>query len=374
MAITELALLVGTRKGLFIATSNGSRSTWAISEPMFLGHIAQHCVLDPRNRTRLVLACATGHLGPTVFFSDDLGRNWKESSKPPAFRSGEALGRSVTTVFWLTPGHASQPDVWFAGASPQGMFRSADGGDTWEPFDGWNDHPMWPTWCEWPEQNTPDGSLLHSINIDPRDASHMYLGLSSGGVFETVNGGVDWSPLNRGCDAVFLPSPDADYGHDPHCVRIHPTSPDRLYQQNHCGIYRMDRPDNTWNRIGNNMPTEIGDIGFPIELHPTNADKAWVFPMDGTDVWPRTSPEGRPAVYRTDDAGISWQRFESGLPERGWFTVKRQAMTVDTEPNVGVYFGTTSGEVWASNDEGESWRSIASHLPEIYSIECATLR
>jgi hypothetical protein len=370
----DIALLIGTRKGLFIAKSDASRSTWTMSEPMFLGHIAQHCVLDPRNNTRLVLACATGHLGPTVFFSDDFGANWKESSRPPAFRTGESLARSVKAVFWLTPGHASQPDVWFAGASPQGMFRSVDGGDTWDTFDGWNDHPMWPTWCEWPEQNTPDGSMLHSINIDPRDAAHMYLGLSSGGVFESTNSGAEWVPLNRGCEAVFLPSPDADYGHDPHCVRVHPTQPDRLYQQNHCGIYRMDRPDNVWKRIGNNMPTNIGDIGFPIELHPTNPDIAWVFPMDGTDVWPRTSPDGIPAVFRTNDGGERWQRFDAGLPKRGWFTVKRQAMTVDAQPEVGVYFGTTSGEMWASTNEGESWNCIASHLPEIYSVECATLR
>jgi photosystem II stability/assembly factor-like uncharacterized protein len=365
------ALLVGTRKGLFTLTTGPSRARWTTSAPMFLGHIAQHCVLDPRNRTRLVLACATGHLGPTVFHSDDMGSTWTEAKRPPAFRSAEPLARSVKSVFWLTPGHASQPDVWFAGGSPQGLFRSADGGDTWDPVDGWNDHPMWTTWSEWPEQNTPDGSMLHSVIIDPRDPRHMYLGLSSGGVFESVDGGDDWKPLNRGCDAVFLPSPEAEFGHDPHCVRMHPTQPDRLYQQNHCGIYRMDRPANVWTRIGNNMPSNVGDIGFPIELHPRDPDTAWVFPMDGTDVWPRTSPDGKPSVYVTHDAGNSWARQDSGLPATAWFTVKRQAMTTDHEPSIGVYFGTTSGDVWASVDEGSSWKCIASHLPEIYSVEVA---
>lgn len=364
-------LLVGTRKGAFFIRGDEQRSAWTVSEPSFLGHIAQHLVLDPRDRRRLVLASSTGHLGPTVFLSDDLGHTWSEATQPPAFRSGERLGRSLKSVFWLTPGHPSQPGVWWAGGSPQGLFTSRDGGDTWEPVDGWNDHPMWETWAEWPEQNTPDGSMLHSINIDPRDASHMYIGLSSGGVFETVDGGLDWAPINAGCEASFFPDPYPEFGHDPHCVRLHPLHPDRIYQQNHCGIYRMDRPEGRWVRIGENMPKEVGDIGFPVELHPRDPDVAWVFPMDGTDVWPRTSPEGRPAVYRTRDAGESWTRCDSGLPERAWFTVKRQAMTADNNDPVGLYFGTTSGEVWASKDEGSSWTCIAAHLPEIYSLEFA---
>ena len=364
-------LLIGTRKGAFVLSTDAQRATWSLGEPMFLGHIGQHLVLDPRNGTRLLMAAGTGHLGPTVFYSDDLGATWAEASRPPAFHTGEVLQRALNAVFWLTPGHADEPGVWFAGGSPQGLFRSADGGDTWHPCDGWNDHPQWPVWAEWPEQNTPDGSMLHSINIDPRDAAHIYLGLSSGGVFESTDGGDDWAPLNAGCEALFFPDPFPEFGHDPHCVRLHPQCPDRLYQQNHCGIYRMDRGVGRWVRIGDNMPTEVGDIGFPIELHPVDPDVAWVFPMDGTDVWPRTSPDGRPAVYVTRDAGASWTRCDAGLPERAWFTVKRQAMTVDREPSVGVYFGTTSGEIWASRDEGASWRCIAAHLPEVYSLECA---
>lgn len=372
---TAPVLLIGTRKGVFVIAGDTDRHNWIVSKPMFLGHIAQHVVLDPRDRRRLLLAVSTGHLGPTVFRSDDLGESWTEASQPPAFRTGEPLLRSVKAVFWLTPGHVSEPGVWYAGGSPQGLFRSDDGGDTWQPVDGWNDHPMWSTWAEWPEQNTPDGSMLHSISIDPRDRSHMYIGLSSGGVFETLDAGVDWRPLNAGCETPF-PSQDAEFGHDPHCVRMHPLRPDRLYQQNHCGIYRMDRDLPTrstprWERIGNNMPSSIGDIGFPIELHPRYPDTAWVFPMDGTDVWPRTSPDGQPAVYVTRDGGNTWNRGDVGLPPTAWFTVKRQAMTVDHHDPIGVYFGTTSGDVWGSSDEGTSWRCIASHLPEIYSVEFA---
>ena len=369
--VAGMTLLIGTRKGVFLLDGDAARSSWSLSDPLFLGHVAQHVVADPRDGTTVLAAMRTGHLGPTVFRSTDRGATWHEASAPPAFRTGEPLERSLSAVFWLTPGHADQPGTWFAGGSPQGLFTTHDGGDTWEPVDGWNDHPMWATWAEWPEQNTPDGSMLHSVIVDPRDADHMLLGLSGGGVFETSDGGRDWRPLNAGCRADFFPDPYPEFGHDPHCVRMHPEQPDRLYQQNHCGIYRMDRGDGTWVRIGENMPAEVGDIGFPIELHPRDVDTAWVFPMDGTDVWPRTSPDGRPAVYKTTDAGESWQRCDRGLPERAWFTVKRQAMCADGADPLGLYFGTTSGEVWASDDEGASWHRVAEHLPEIYSLEWA---
>jgi photosystem II stability/assembly factor-like uncharacterized protein len=274
-------------------------------------------------------------------------------------------------VFWLSEGHDDEPGVWYAGATPQGLFRSEDGGDTWAPVAGFNDHPMWPTWAEWPEEGTPDGSMLHSVIVDPRDSAHLYIALSGGGVFESVDAGGSWQPLNEGCRADFLPDPYPEFGHDPHCVRIHPLAPDRLYQQNHCGVYRMERDEARWVRIGDNLPADVGDIGFPIELHPRDPDTAWVFPMDGTDVWPRTSPDGRPAVYVTRDGGDSWARGDRGLPARAWFTVKRQAMTVDRGDPVGVYFGTTTGEIWGSADEGASWSRVVGHLPEIYSVELA---
>jgi photosystem II stability/assembly factor-like uncharacterized protein len=229
---------------------------------------------------------------------------------------------------------------------------------------------MWDTWTEKGDDGTPDGSLLHSINIDPRDPEHLYIGCSGGGVFESTDGGGDWRPFNRGCEANFQPETLPEYGQDPHCVRLHPLAPDVLWQQNHCGIYRVERPSEQWERVGNNMPSEIGDIGFPIGLHPRDPDVAWVFPMDGSEVWPRTSPGGRPAVFRTLDAGRSWQRLDKGLPpEHAWLTVLRQAMAVDSHDPAGVYFGTTTGQIWASIDEGESWARIADNLPHVYSVE-----
>jgi len=237
---------------------------------------------------------------------------------------------------------------------------------------GFNDHPMWARWTENGADGTPDGSILHSINVDPRDPRHLYVGVSGGGVFESTDGGADWRPLNAGCLANFKPDPLPEYGQDPHCVRLHPLAPDVLWQQNHCGIYRMDRPGGVWRRVGEKMPPEVGDIGFPIELHPRDPDTVWVFPMDGTEVWPRTSPGGRPAVYVTRDAGQSWQRRDSGLPrERAWLTVLRQAMAVDAHDPVGVYFGTTTGQIWASSDEAETWTRIVENLPHVFCVEVA---
>lgn len=367
-------LLIGTRKGAFILSADDKRRKWAMRGPIFLGHIVHHIVQDPRKPSVLLMAARPGHLGPSLYRSTNFGKTWKESSVPPAFakaKEGEK-GLVAQHVFWLSPGHASEPGVWYAGTSPQGLFRSEDGGDTWQSVDGFNLHPMRDKWCAAGEEGPPDGATMHSINVDPRDANHIYIGMSSGGVFESTDRGANWTPLNRGTAGDFLPDPNAEYGHDPHCVRLHPMNPDRLYMQNHCGIYRMDRSEGVWDRIGKKMPKKIGDIGFGILVHPRDTETAWVFPMDGTTVWPRTSPAGKPAMYVTRDGGKSWSRQDKGLPaEQAWFTVKRQAMCVDTGKPVGVYFGTTSGEVWASRDEGESWKSIVQHLPHIYCVEHA---
>jgi hypothetical protein len=196
--------------------------------------------------------------------------------------------------------------------------------------------------------------------------------MSGGGVHETLDGGKTFSPLIRGLDTVEGFDAATVTFHDPHCVRLCPSNPDRLYQQNHCGIYRLDRSSDQWVRIGKNMPKAIGDIGFPMVVHPRNADIAWVFPMDGSTVWPRVALGGKPAAYVTRNAGRTWSRLDKGFPRSdAWWTVKRQAMTCDGHDAVGVYVGTTSGEIWASKNEGQSWVCIARHLPEIYSIEAA---
>ena len=372
--MARMLLLVATRKGAWLFRGDPARRAWRVDGPHFLGHVLSHLVLDPRDGRTLLAAAKTGHLGPTVFRSTDLGRTWKEAARPPAFAKNEGDGRAIDHTFWLTPGHPSEPGSWYAGTSPQGLFRSDDGGVTWGPLSSVNDDPQFRTWMGTVQDGTPDGPKLHSILVDPRDPAHLYFAMSSGGVHESLDRGRTWAPLVKGLEVVEGLDPANLTFHDPHCVRLCPSRPDRLYQQNHCGIYRLDRPSSEWVRIGRNMPKRTGDIGFPMVVHPRDADTVWVFPMDGTTVWPRTSPGGKPSVHVTHNAGRTWQRLDAGLPARqAWWTVKRQAMTSDRRTPVGLYFGTTSGELWMSRDEGRRWSCIARHLPEIYAVEAAEL-
>jgi photosystem II stability/assembly factor-like uncharacterized protein len=375
-----LAVFVATRKGAWIFRSDAARKNFSADGPHFLGHTLSHVVLDPRDGRTLLAAAKTGHLGPTVFRSTNLGRTWKEAARPPAFAQpgNELPARSVDHTFWLTPGHASERDTWYAGTSPQGLFRSEDGGVSWTPLPSVNDDPRFREWMGSAQDGTPDGPKLHSITVDPRDPAHLLFAMSGGGVHESHDAGRSWRTLIQGLQVVDGFDPNTVTFHDPHCVRVCPGRPDRLYQQNHCGIYRLDgwgaAAEPSWQRIGAKMPKRVGDIGFPMVVHPRDPDTCWVFPMDGQTVWPRTSPDGRPAAYVTRNAGRSWQRLDDGLPPaQAWWTVKRQAMTVDAQPNPALYLGTTSGELWIGRDEGARWAPIARHLPEIYAVEVAEL-
>ena len=370
-----ITLLVATRKGAWLLHGDAARKSWRTDGPHFLGHVVSHLVLDPRDGRTLLAATKTGHLGPTMMRSTDRGRNWQESKQPPAFPKApdDETGRSVDHTFWLTPGHHDEPGVWFAGTSPQGLFRSIDGGSTWQPFSPINDDLTYRKWMGTAQDGTPDGPKLHSIIVDPRDAKHMFFGMSGGGVHESRDGGKSWQVIIDGMEVVegFNFDRNDPTFHDPHCLRLCPSNPDRLYQQNHCGIYRRDG-GGAWVRIGRSMPKSVGDIGFPLVVHPRNDKTLWVLPMDGTMVWPRTSPGGKPAVYATKNAGSTWQRLDGGFPkQQAWWTVKRQAMCGDAQDPVGLYFGTTSGEMWMSRDEGRKWNCIARHLPEIYAVETA---
>lgn len=367
-----MQLYVATRKGVWIASS-ADRRAWSLTGPVFLGQQCHHLVLDPRDGRTLLLASRQWHLGPTVFRSTDGGATWKEAAHPPRFPAGEPRGRAVDHVFWLTPGHASEPGVWYAGTSPKGLFRSEDGGVSWEPVSGFNDHPEQAQWVGSDQDQTPDGGKLHSILVDPRDPARLWLSMSGGGTFTSADRGATWAPHNLGVAMDFAPPKDDGseylYGHDPHCVVRSVPDPDRLWMQNHCGVYRLDLPSTRWERVGRNLPADIGDIGFGVVAHPRERDTAWVFPMDGSGDWPRTPPGGKPAVYRTRDAGATWTRQDAGFPrDQAWWTVKRQAFCGDAGTPAGLYLGTTNGEVWASDDEGESFHLLFRDLPHVYSV------
>jgi hypothetical protein len=365
------SLLIGTRKGFWMLHADEARRRWTLDGPHFLGNLVHHARLDPRDGRTLLVAARTGHLGPTVFRSGDRGASWQEAEVPAAFEK-EAGGRVLDHVFWLEPGHADRPDEWWAGSSPQGLFRSSDGGRSWLGVAGFNAHPHRKAWCGGDQDGTPDGPKLHSILVDPRDPAHMFLSMSSGGTFESHDTGGDWTPINRGVRADFMPDPDPEYGHDPHSVRMPSAMPGRLYQQNHCGLFRRDEGEDRWTEIGGPVrnATPQRDIGLALALHPRDPDTLWTFPMDATGVWSRVSPGGEAGVLRSRDGGESWEWLTNGLPSRqAWYTVKRQAMTADAGEPAGVFFGTTNGELWGSIDEGESWICLANHLPEIYAVE-----
>lgn len=374
MSETNLVLLVATKKGLFIGEADARRQDWTFAAPHFLGHMIHHAVLDPRDGRTLVVAAKTGHLGPTIFRSTDFGASWAEAKTPPAFpKAPEGQpARAVDHTFWLTPGHVSEPGVWYAGTSPQGLFRSDDGAETWSPVAGLNDDAQYRAWMGGEQDGTPDGPKLHSVIVDVRDPSRLFLAMSSGGVHESTDAGASWRPMIEGLEVVQGFDPSDITLHDPHCVRQCPTKPDRLYQQNHCGVFRLDLPEKRWLRIGKALPADVGDVGFPMVVHPRDPDRAFVFPMDGSDVWPRTSPGGRPAAFATSDGGETWRRLDRGFPQQNaWWTVLRQAMCIDALEPAGLYLGATCGEVWASADEGENWTNIARHLPHIYAVEVA---
>ena len=262
-------LWIGTRKGAFSLRPDARRQKWKVAGPQFLGHIIHHVVQDPRDPKTLLMAAKTGHLGPTVFRSADRGRTWREAAQPPAFRKvieGKVAARAVERVFWLTPGHASERAPGMRAPRPPDLFRSEDGGDHWESVEGFNENPMRPQWA--PGFATPDGEFLHSILVDPRDAQHLYLAISMGGVFESTDGGRNWTPLNEGCAADFLPDPDVPFGHDPHCLVMHPLAARPALSAESLRHLPAGPAGRRWARIGDAMPRRIGDIGFPIVLDP----------------------------------------------------------------------------------------------------------
>ena len=387
--------ILGTRKGAWsIRRPTGGGKQLQLEEPWFFGCQVHHVVQDPRGAGTILAAVRTGHLGPTVYRSTDDGRTWKEAERPAQFRAKEEYtdsnlaaddprrqGLTVDHVFFLAPAHASQPGVWYAGVSPIGLFKSEDDGVTWNGVPGFNDSAILAKWCYNFAPGTPDGPKCHSVQVDPVNPKRMILGLSGGGVFLSEDQGGSWRPVNGGVAMDFAPpkedGSEYEFGHDPHDAVIHPANPRRWYHQNHCGIYRLDWNEEVkeqrWKRIGNNMPKEIGDIGFPMTCHPKDDRTCWVVPMDGGTVWPRTSVGGKPTVFRTRDAGESWQCLDRGLPPRAWYTVLRQAMAHNGGTPLELAFGTTSGDVWGSADEGDSWQSLASGLPKIMSVTAARL-
>lgn len=354
----RLSILLGTRKGAFLLEGDADRREWALKGPFCDAWPINHMIADPSTGT-LLAGGGNPWFGPAVWASGDRGETWTHSSEGLTFGPGED---AVAAVWSLAPG---ADGALYAGVEPAGLFRSEDGGRGWGHVGGLRDHP---TRAEWHPGG--GGLILHSIAVDPRDGRRIWVGISAAGVYHSADGGTTWEPRNRGTRADFLPE-DRRYpevGQCVHSIVLAAGGGDRLYQQNHCGMYRSADGGRGWQSIEAGLPSSFG---FPAAAHPRDPDALYLLPLNG-DSAGRFVPEGRAAVWRTRDGGDSWQALRQGLPQTdAYFGVLRQALATDPLEPAGVYFGTTSGSVFASRDEGDSWTEIARHLPTVLSVETA---
>jgi hypothetical protein len=355
-------LAIGTGKGLFLARSDDDRRTWQVSGPNFLMNAVYSVAVDNRRGTPRVLAGATSsHFGPSVLTSDDLGQTWNEPDHAPvAFP--EDTGAALERVWQIAPGPADQPDVVYAGTEPSALFRSTDGGVTFELVRGLWDHPHRENWYP-----GGGGQAIHTILPHPNDADSIVVAMSTGGVYRTGDGGATWAPSNTNIKAVHVPDPYPEYGQCVHKVARDSQDPDRFYAQVHHGVYRSDDGGGTWSSIAEGLPS---DFGFPMVAHPHRAGVIYNFPLHAD--MHRHPVDHRCRVFRSPDAGKSWEALSDGLPEGAYYpAVLRDAMTTDGLETAGIYFGTRSGEVYASRDDGDSWSLVAAHLPDVLSVRAA---
>jgi photosystem II stability/assembly factor-like uncharacterized protein len=351
----KVLILLGTKKGAFVLESDVERRSWHLRGPYCETWPMSHVIADPE--TGIIYGGGGNEwFGPAVWKSGDLGASWTHSSEGLAYAAGE---QPIKTVWSLAPDRGRL----YAGVEPAGLFVSDDAGKSWEHVAGLRDHPSRPDW-----QPGGGGLILHSIVLHPEDERQIWVGISTGGVFHTADGGATWEARNKGTRADFLPEGQKypDHGQCVHCVVMASGMPDRLYQQNHCGMYRSDDGGRRWDSIEAGLPSSFG---FPAAAHPRDPDTLFLVPLNG-DIAGRFMPDARVAVWRTTDGGKTWEALRQGLPqENAFFGVLRQALATDVLEPAGVYFGTGSGELYASADEGENWTCIAQHLPSISSVE-----
>ena len=351
--MTRHMLLVGTPKGAFLFDGDATRRSWTLRGPLCEGWPIHDLSVDPASGA-ILAAGGSPWYGPAVFRSDDLGSTWTHSSEGLTYGDD---GPKVATIWNVTAAHGA---IW-AGVEPAGLFRSDDDGATWSHVSGLRDHPSRPGW-----QPGAGGLICHTIVPHPTDTTRMWVAISAVGTFATEDDGATWEARNRGVAAVGGPDLYPETGQCVHKLVMAAGDPDRFYQQNHSGVYRSADAGLNWEDISEGLPSEFG---FVMAAHPRDANTGWVIPMTHPEEG-RLAPDGALAVWRTSDRGDSWERHGDGLPQENAFVgVLREALAVDRLDPVGVFFGTSTGQLYGSNDEGRTWNVVAANLPPIWSVE-----
>ena len=370
--MSGVRLLVGTRKGAFVMTSDGKRNQWDITGPHFAGWEIYHVKGSPVDQNRLYASQTSGWFGQTVQRSDDGGKTWETVDNKFAYDGvpgthqwydGTPHPWEFKRVWHFEPS-LKDPDTVFAGVEDAALFKTSDGGKSWSELKGLREHGSGSKW-----QPGAGGMCLHTIIQDPRNPNRMFIAISAAGAFRSDDAGKTWKPINKGLKSAQIPDPDAEVGHCVHHVAMHPSRPNVLFMQKHWDVMRSDDAGDSWREVSGNLPT---DFGFPIDVHAHEPDTIYVIPIKSDSE--HFVPDGKLRVFRSLTGGNEWQELSKGLPQRDCYVnILRDAMSVDSLDPCGIYFGTTGGQVYASADAGDNWTAIVRDLPAVLSVEAQTL-
>lgn len=392
----SVRVLVGTKKGAFILTSDGARKKWDVNGPLFAGWEIYHLKGSPVDPNRLYASQSSGWFGQVIQRSDDGGQTWfqpgtpagEATTTPQGFPKGESnkfvydtsaeTGKPLTTHQWYdgtqhpwefkrvwhVEPSLNDPDVAYAGVEDAAIFKTIDGGKSWQELPGLRGHGTGPQWSP-----GAGGMGAHTIILDKTNPNRIFVAISAAGAFRSDDAGQSWKPINKGLKSNYLPDPNVEVGFCVHRLAMNPKRPNTLYMQLHWNVMRTDNAGDQWQNVSGNLPT---DFGFPIEVHAHEPDTVYVVPIKSdSEHFP---PDGKLRVYRSRTGGNEWEPLTKGLPQENCFVnVLRDAMAVDSLDQCGIYFGTTGGQVYGSADGGDSWKPIVRDLPAVYSVEVQTL-
>jgi len=370
--MSGVRVLVGTRKGAFILTSDGKRTDWTVEGPHFAGWEIYHLKGSPADPNRIYVSQSTGWHGQLVQRSDDggktfapVGNDFRYATVPGTHQwyDGTPHPWEFARVWHLEPS-LTDPDTVWAGVEDAALFRSVDGGQSWQELPGLREHGSGPHW-----QPGAGGMCLHTIIQDPSNPERLVIAISAAGAFRTDDGAKSWTPINRGLVSQGIPDPEAEVGHCVHHITMHPQRPQTLYMQKHWDVMRSDDAGDKWHEVSGNLPT---DFGFVIDVHAHDPETIYVLPIKSD--MEHFVPDGKLRVYRSKTGGNEWEPLTKGLPQDNvYVNVLRDAMSVDSLDDCGIYFGTTGGQVYCSADSGDTWQAIVRDLPAVLSVEVQTL-